>query len=99
MTDNGTACRSCAFANACCRLRLQHKRTRPYTSRTNGKAERLIQTGLRRSAYHQAYPNSGLRNAALPRWLHRYNHVRPHASLDRKPPISRLAPGNHEQSP
>ncbi len=90
MTDNGTAYRSRAFAKTCRWLRLQHKRTRPYTPRTNGKAERFIQTLMRRWAYHHAYPNSGLRNAALPRWLHRYNHVRPHASLGRKPPISRL---------
>ena len=92
MTDNGTAYRSRAFAKACRWLRLQHKRTRPYTPRTNGKAERFIQTLLRQWAYQRAYPNSGLRNAALPRWLHRYNHFRPHASLGRKPPISRLAP-------
>jgi len=91
MTDNGTAYRSRAFAKTCRWLKLQHKRTRPYTPRTNGKAERFIQTLMRRWAYHHAYPNSGLRNAALPRWLHRYNHVRPHASLGRKPPISRLA--------
>lgn len=90
MTDNGTAYRSRAFARICHRLRLQHKRTRPYTPRTNGKAERFIQTLLRRWAYQRSYPNSGLRNAALPRWLHRYNHVRPHASLGRQPPISRL---------
>jgi transposase InsO family protein len=91
MTDNGTAYRSKAFAKTCRWLRLQHKRTRPYTPRTNGKAERFIQTLLRQWAYRRAYPNSGLRNAALPGWLHRYNHLRPHASLGRKPPVSRLA--------
>lgn len=91
MTDNGNAYRSRTFAKTCRWLKLQHKRTRPYTPRTNGKAERFIQTLMRRWAYHHAYPNSGLRNAALPRWLHRYNHLRPHASLGRKPPISRLA--------
>ncbi len=91
MTDNGTAYRSRAFAKTCRWLKLQHKRTAPYTPRTNGKAERFIQTLMRRWAYHHAYPNSGLRNAALPRWLYRYNHVRPHASLGRQPPISRLA--------
>jgi transposase InsO family protein len=91
MTDNGTAYRSRVFAKTCRRLRLQHKRTRPYTPRTNGKAERFIQTLLRQWAYQRAYPNSGLRNAALPGWLHRYNHQRPHASLGDQPPISRLA--------
>lgn len=91
MTDNGSAYRSTPFAKTCRWLRLAHKRTRPYTPRTNGKAERFIQTLLRQWAYQRAYPNSGLRNAALPDWLHRYNHQRPHASLGRKPPISRLA--------
>jgi transposase InsO family protein len=91
MTDNGTAYRSRVFAKTCRWLHLQHKRTRPYTPRTNGKAERFIQTLLRQWAYQRAYPNSGLRNAALPGWLHRYNHHRPHASLGDKPPISRLA--------
>jgi transposase InsO family protein len=91
MTDNGTAYRSRAFAKACRWLHLQHKRTRPYTPRTNGKAERFIQTLLRQWAYQRAYPNSGLRNAALPAWMHRYNHVRPHASLGKQPPITRLA--------
>lgn len=92
MTDNGNAYRSRAFAKVCRWMNLQHKRTRPYTPRTNGKAERFIQTLLRRWAYQRAYLNSTLRNAALPKWVHRYNHHRPHASLGRKPPISRLTP-------
>jgi transposase InsO family protein len=66
MTDNGTAYRSKPFTKTCRWLRLQHKRTRPYTPRTNGKAERFIQTLLRQWAYQRAYPNSALRNAALP---------------------------------
>jgi transposase InsO family protein len=99
MTDNGNAYRSKAFAKACRRLRLQHLRTRPYTPRTNGKAERFIQTLLRQWAYQRAYPNSALRNAALPGWLHRYNHLRPHASLGHKPPISRLAAEIGKQRP
>jgi transposase InsO family protein len=91
MTDNGTAYRSKAFAKTCRWLHVQHKRTRPYTPRTNGKAERFIQTLLRQWAYQRGYPNSGLRNAALPAWLHRYNHYRPHASLAKQSPITRLA--------
>jgi transposase InsO family protein len=91
MTDNGNAYRSRAFAKTCRWLHLQHKRTRPYTPRTNGKAERFIQTLLRQWAYQRAYLNSALRNATLPAWLHRYNHLRPHASLGRQPPITRLA--------
>jgi len=91
MTDNGTAYRSRAFAKTCRWLHVQHKRTRPYTPRTNGKAERFIQTLMRQWAYQRGYPNSGLRNAALPAWLHRYNHYRPHASLAKQSPMTRLA--------
>ena len=64
--------------------------TRPYTPQTNGKAERFIQTALREWAYATAFNTSDERRAELPRWLHRYNWHRPHASLGNKPPISRL---------
>lgn len=99
MTDNGAAYRSRPFAKTCHWLHLDHKRTRPYTPRTNGKVERFIQTLMRQWAYQRAYPNSALRNAALPGWMHRYNHQRPHASLGRKPPISRLTAPVCQQSP
>jgi len=91
MTDNGSCYRSKAFRDACRQLRLRHIRTRPYTPRTNGKAERFIQTALREWAYAQAYPTSARRAEQLPLWLHRYNWHRPHSSLKSKPPISRLA--------
>jgi transposase InsO family protein len=91
MTDNGSCYRSRAFRDACRDLGLRHIRTRPYTPRTNGKAERFIQTALREWAYAQAYPNSARRAEELPIWLHRYNWHRPHGSLKSKPPISRLA--------
>jgi transposase InsO family protein len=91
MTDNGSCYRSFAFARACKRLRLRHIRTRPYTPKTNGKAERFIQTALREWAYALAYQNSQHRAEELPIWLHRYNWHRPHGSLKFKPPISRLA--------
>jgi transposase InsO family protein len=71
MTDNGSCYRSKAFARTCRRLELKHLRTRPYTPRTNGKAERFIQSALREWAYAQAYPTSARRSAALPAWLHR----------------------------
>jgi transposase InsO family protein len=90
MTDNGSCYRSRAFARACKRLGLQHIRTKPYTPKTNGKAERFIQTSLREWAYARAYNTSDERADELPRWLHRYNWHRPHGSLDSKPPISRL---------
>jgi transposase InsO family protein len=90
MTDNGACYRSRAFAEACRRLELKHLRTRPYTPRTNGKAERFIQSALREWAYAQAYPTSVHRTVALPTWLHRYNWHRPHGGIKSQTPISRL---------
>jgi transposase InsO family protein len=90
MTDNGSCYRSRAFARACKRLGLRHIRTKPYTPKTNGKAERFIQTSLREWAYACAYDDSAGRAAQLPIWLHRYNWHRPHGSLNAKPPISAL---------
>ena len=96
MTDNGSAYISAAHRIACQQLGLRHLRTTPYRPRTNGKAERLIQTMLRRWAYARAYSSSAERTAALGAWLHHYNFIRPHGSLSHKPPGSRLtkAPGN-----
>jgi transposase InsO family protein len=90
MTDNGSCYRSRAFAKACRRLKLKHIRTKPYTPRTNGKAERFIQTSLREWAYARAYLNSRQRARELPFFMHRYNWHRPHASIGRVPPITRL---------
>jgi transposase InsO family protein len=90
MTDNGSCYRSKAFAQACRQLRVKHIRTKPYTPQTNGKAERFIQTALREWAYATAFEHSDQRRQALLPWLHRYNWHRPHASLAKKPPISRI---------
>jgi transposase InsO family protein len=90
MTDNGSCYKSNAFRDACRQLAIRHLRTKPYTPQTNGKAERFIQTALREWAYATAFNTSAERRAELPRWLHRYNWHRPHASLGGKPPISRL---------
>ncbi|MDP1837817.1 MAG: IS481 family transposase [Reyranella sp.] len=90
MTDNGSCYRAGAFAKACRRLRIKHVRTKPYTPRTNGKAERFIQTSLREWAYARAYLNSKQRAQELPFFIHRYNWHRPHASIGRMPPITRL---------
>jgi transposase InsO family protein len=90
MTDNGACYKSFAFHDACRDLGLRHVRTKPYTPKTNGKAERFIQTALREWAYAQADPNSIRRAAELPIWLHRYNWHRPHSAVKSKPPISRL---------
>jgi transposase InsO family protein len=90
MTDNGSCYKSFAFRRACQRLGLRHIRIRPYTPKTNGKAERFIQSSLREWAYAQAYKNSAERRVELPAWLHRYNWHRPHAGIGDKTPISRL---------
>src|SRR5580698_1604485 len=90
MTDNGSCYKAFAFRNACRELGLRHTRTRPYTPKTNGKAERFIQTALREWAYAQAYPTSDRRAEQLPVWLHRYNWHRPHGGINSQTPISRL---------
>lgn len=90
MTDNGSAYRSRDFHAAIAAAGLKHKRTRPYTPRTNGKAERFIQTSLREWAYARAYATSQERRAALTLWLDRYNTERPHAALGDRPPAARL---------
>ena len=90
MTDNGSCYRSHAFRDLCKALGLKHLRTKPYTPKTNGKAERFIQTALREWAYAQAYPTSDRRTAELPFWLHRYNWHRPHGGIKSQTPISRL---------
>lgn len=90
MTDNGSCYKSFAFRDACKQLGLRHIRTKPYTPKTNGKAERFIQTALREWAYAKAYETSEQRKTALPEWTHMYNWHRPHAALNARPPISRL---------
>ncbi len=89
LTDNGAAYKSKRFNRLCRRLGLVHRRTRPYSPRTNGKAERFIQTALREWAYARSYRTSEQRAHHLLPWLHQYNWHRPHASLDYLPPISR----------
>lgn len=94
LTDNGACYKSRCFRRLVRRLGMRHLRTRPYTPRTNGKAERLVQTSLREWAYARSYPNSEQRAAAFKRWMHHYNWHRPHASLGHKPPISRIPLNN-----
>lgn len=90
MTDNGSGYVSRAFREACATLGLRHIRTRPYTPRTNGKAERFIQTALREWAYAASYADSNERASELPRWLHEYNFYRNHTALQNKTPVSRI---------
>ena len=91
MTDNGSCYKAFDFRDACRDLGLKHIRTKPYTPKTNGKAERFIQTALREWAYARAYPTSDHRAAELPVWLHRSNWHRPHSGIKSQTPISRLA--------
>ena len=90
MTDNGSPYVSHVHAAACQQLGLRHLRTRPYRPRTNGKAERFIQTLQREWAYSRVFQNSTERTAALEPWLTHYNFKRPHGALSHKPPSSRL---------
>ncbi len=90
MSDNGSAYRSNLFKAHIAEAGLKHIRTRPYTPRTNGKAERFIQTSLREWAYATPYASSAERQYAMLPWIIDYNHLRPHSALAGKPPVSRL---------
>ena len=94
MTDNGSAFVSARFKALCESLSIRHVRIRPYTPRTNGKAERFIQTLLREWAYRFSYSSSEERRRWLAPYLHFYNFHRAHSSLSYDPPISRLARNN-----
>ncbi len=97
MTDNGSCYVSHLFQAAVQNLGARHVRTRPYTPRTNGKAERFIQTIIKEWAYKRAYESSAERAECLRPWLQKYNYSRPHSALNGKPPITRLK--NCEQRP
>jgi transposase InsO family protein len=90
MSDNGSCYISHQYAKALTELGLSHLRIQPGRPRTNGKAERFIQTLLNEWAYGQIYGSSPERTANLPRFLERYNYKRPHGSLGKQPPASRL---------
>lgn len=91
LSDNGACYRSRVHVHACRELGLRHLFTRPYRPRTNGKAERFIQTLTRRWAHGAIYGSSAERAAALPGWLNHYNFSRRHGSLGHRPPAARLA--------
>ena len=94
MTDNGSAFVSRQFTALCRSMNIRHVRIRPYTPRTNGKAERFIQTLLREWAYRFSYSSSDERRRWLAPYLHFYNVHRGHSALAYNPPISRLARNN-----
>jgi transposase InsO family protein len=95
LTDNGSGYVSRSFRATCRALHVAHRRTRPYTPRTNGKAERFIQTALREWAYTRPYYTSADRAGQMPRWLEHYNAARNHRSLGGQPPFSRFPGGNN----
>ena len=90
MTDNGSAYRSKLFAKALADAGARHVRTRPYTPRTNGKAERFIQTTLREWAYAKPYRSSAERTQAIKPWTDAYNLSRPHSGIAGLTPWQRV---------
>ena len=90
LSDNGSAYRSRAWRDACLELGITPKRTRPYRPQTNGKIERFHRTLVDGWAFKKFYNSESARRAALPAWIHQYNHHRPHTAIGRRPPITRL---------
>jgi transposase InsO family protein len=90
MSDNGSAYKSHAFRELLASQGVRHIRTRPYTPRTNGKAERFIQTSLREWAYAQPYVSSAERTQAMFPWIDAYNTMRPHSAHNGLSPWTRL---------
>jgi transposase InsO family protein len=90
LTDNGSCYRSRLWRDTLRETQVVHKRTRPYRPQTNGKVERFNRTLLDEWAYDRPYRTETERRAALPGWLHTYNHHRGHTALAGKPPASRV---------
>jgi transposase InsO family protein len=91
LSDNAGAYRSRPWRRVCAGARVRRRFTRPYTPRTNGKAEALIKTLLREWAYRFAYPTSVQRARALAGFVRWYNRRRPHSALGGRPPLTRVA--------
>ena len=90
LSDNGSAYKSHLWRETCTQLGVTMKKTRPYRPQTNGKIERFHRTLADGWAFAKFYPSESARRAALPAWLHHYNHHRPHTATGNHPPISRL---------
>ena len=90
LTDNGSCYRSKEFAIVLSTAGIAHRRTRPYRPQTNGKVERFNQTMKWEWAYARAYETNASRTEEFERWLHHYNHHRPHMAHDGRPPIATL---------
>ncbi|MBD9700480.1 IS481 family transposase [Flavimobilis sp. GY10621] len=97
LSDNGPAYRSYAWRDTCRELGIKHRRTKPYRPQTNGKIERFHRTMSDGWAYSKHYNSEKARRAALPAWLHFYNHHRQHSAIGKVPPITRLnnLPGHY----
>ncbi len=97
LSDNGSAYKSHAWRNACADLDIKAKHTRPYRPQTNGKIERFHRTLAEGWAFKKFYNSESARLAALPAWVHQYNHHRPHTAIGNRPPIARLTnlPGQY----
>lgn len=90
LSDNGGCFRSHLWRDTCAELGITHKRTRPYRPQTNGKIERFHRTMAEGWAFKKFYNSESARRAALPSWLHQYNHHRPHSAIGKVPPVTRL---------
>ncbi|MFB2557454.1 IS481 family transposase, partial [Herbiconiux liangxiaofengii] len=90
LSDNGSAYKSHLWRDTCAELNVRPKKTRPYRPQTNGKIERFHRTLANGWAFSRHYNSESARRAALPAWLHEYNHHRPHTAIGAQPPISRL---------
>jgi transposase InsO family protein len=97
LTDNGSCYKSHLWAQACLDLGITPKKTRPYRPQTNGKIERFHRTLADGWAFKKFYNSESARLAALPAWVHQYNHHRPHSAIGKAAPITRLdnLPGHH----
>ena len=97
LSDNGSAYKSHLWRDTCAELGITVKKTRPYRPQTNGKIERFHRTLANEWAFSRHYNSESARRAALPAWLHEYNHHRPHTAIGARPPISRLTnvPGQY----
>jgi transposase InsO family protein len=97
LSDNGSCYRSRLWHQTCTDLGITPKKTRPYRPQTNGKIERFHRTLAEGWAFKKFYNSESARLAALPAWLHHYNHHRPHSAIGKAAPITRLnnLPGHH----
>jgi transposase InsO family protein len=73
------------------------KKTRPFRPQTDRKIERFHRTLVEGWVFKKFYSSESTRTAALPRWLHEYNHHRACTAIGKASPITRSDPlaGHH----